>query len=69
MGDAYCALSLCRKPPDMPMRIEDWLAEERARLDRFRMDWLRNHAEDPERWPNELPEASDWDEAYHFFEG
>jgi len=49
------------------MRIEEWLAEEADRLKRFRMYWLREHAEKPDEFPNDM-EPSDWDEAYMIFD-
>lgn len=49
------------------MRIEDWIAEESERLQRFSAYWAREHAKKPNEFPNDM-EPSDWDEAYMTFD-
>lgn len=48
------------------MTLEEFLAEERARLDRFAASWREEAARQPDRYPLDL-EPSDWDEALMTF--
>lgn len=48
------------------MTLDEFIAEELARLDRFKADWLKNAAAQPDIFtPTMAP--SDWDEALQCF--
>ena len=48
--------------------LEEFIAEERARLDRFEAMWRAEQAADGKsRWPDKLP-AGEWDEQLMNFE-
>jgi hypothetical protein len=48
------------------MTLDEWLIEERARLDRFEAECRKRQAKEPQHWPAEM-EASLWDEAFLSF--
>ncbi len=77
-GQDRCTRAVERRPPAVyalntgtprngAMRIEDWIAEESERLQRFSAYWAREHAKKPNEFPNDM-EPSDWDEAYMTFD-
>lgn len=51
------------------MTLHEWIAEERARLDRFEAYWLKyaRLKENEEMFPMSMG-AGEWDEQFRFFE-
>ena len=49
------------------MSLDDWLDEERRRLERFEIMWRRETKKAPAFYPIEM-EPGEWDEQYRAFE-
>jgi hypothetical protein len=50
------------------MTLDEFVAEERARLDRFIADYRKQAVEHPDEWPLEMA-AGEWDEQLQIFQG
>lgn len=49
------------------MSLDEFVAEQKAELDRFAAEWRKNQAKDPEHWPERMA-PGEWDEQLRAFE-
>ncbi len=49
------------------MTILEWSSEEKKRIDRFVDSWREGNTQNPEHFPNEMPEG-EWDEQYRGYD-
>jgi hypothetical protein len=49
------------------MTLEEFIAETKARLEKFEQKWHLENSKNPAEWPNEMGRG-DWDEQFMIFD-
>jgi len=52
----------------MSMTLEQYVSFMERKIAEFQINWLENHKDDPEGYPNEFDDVSDWEEQFDMFD-